>query len=121
MRIDDFLLRKIAIAFSAIGIIGLFIWSGFAGAERVGLSEIGEKHLGKEVIVRGEVEWVRFSKGVLIFGLVQGTGKINAVVFSPSFDDMLVVRGENLIEVKGKVENYQGSLEIVAGEVRFID
>lgn len=121
MRIDDFLLRKLAVAFSVAGIIGLVVWSGFGGAERVGLSEIGEKHLGKEVIARGEVEWVRFSKGALVFGLAQGNGKINVVVFSPSFEEMLAARAGNLVGVEGKIENYRGSLEIVAKEVVFID
>jgi hypothetical protein len=82
------------------------------------MADLSLEHIGQRVTVKGTIERVQpFSKGIMYL-LDDGSAKITLVLWQNILDT--VIDGEKLVagavvQASGKVQEYQGKLEIVPG------
>lgn len=105
-------LLKIALICSLLGIIALFIISNALEVNERVISEIDETDLGYNIKVKGVVTNIRNMGSVLIINMVQ-LEKIDVVVFN----DELVLNKGDYVEIVGKLEEYEGKLELIADRI----
>jgi DNA/RNA endonuclease YhcR with UshA esterase domain len=116
---NDSELLKISFLASAIGLILLFIVSSSSHPSLVKISEISYDDVGKTVVIKGEIVSKKVHEdGHIFLDVSDDTGKIKVVLFDSLVDKLSEEKGSNLeigrsIEVKGKVDEYRGSLKIV--------
>ena len=94
-----------------LGLTALAVLSFSLEPKSLAIAEIGSKNTGSFVKISGEV--IKVSQSTITsFDLDDRTGRIKVV----SFDKVNVSKGE-FLEVIGKVDEYRGSLEIVAEKI----
>jgi len=100
------------------GLVGLYLASIYIEPEKIPLSEIDEKFLGKFISTEGFVREVKFSNSSTLFVTIENNqSRIIAIQFGAS-DTHLAIG--DFILVKGEVSRYKGELELVAKEIRMI-
>ncbi|MBI2598004.1 MAG: OB-fold nucleic acid binding domain-containing protein [Candidatus Diapherotrites archaeon] len=119
MQLNDFALRKISLAVSCAGILVLFALSNFFGPKETAIENISTQMLEKEVSVKGIAKNVRLSKNTLLFEILDPT-KISAVKFSPTKQELGLVKENEFLEFVGTVKKYNGRLEVVVKSVKKI-
>lgn len=120
MLLDDYLLRRLALLFSVIGLISIFFISQLNEPKEIKISEITGKQISEKISTTGIVSWSRFSKGALIFEL-QDSGKIPCVIFSPTVEHFSLVKKGKAVKVEGKLQLYKNSPEIIVEKVFSIE
>lgn len=121
MQIDDFLLRRVALALAVAGLLALAAIAELQKPTAVEIGEISEGMLGEEVSAAGIVTWRQYTKNALIFGIEDSAARINAVRFSPGVEELAVVERGAAVRVSGTVKRYKGKLEIVAESVQLLE
>lgn len=102
-----------ALIWSVIGIFLLILLVYFSAPQQLEIGEL-ENSIGKIVSVSAEVKSISYKEDTVFLTLKDSSGSIKAVFFgNPSGE---LVRGDEII-VKGKVQEYKGSLEIVIQEL----
>lgn len=116
---DDSVLLKIAVLVSTIGLVMLFFVSSYARPPNVKIFEITYDDVGRYTVITGRIESKYVHKdGHIFFDLKDDTGKMKVVLFSSTAKTLesetlaCLENGKN-VEVKGKVDEYKGSLEII--------
>ncbi|MFQ5976387.1 MAG: exodeoxyribonuclease VII large subunit [Candidatus Hydrothermarchaeales archaeon] len=116
---DDSTLLKISILVSTIGLITLFFVSSYTRPPNVKISEITYDDVGVYTVIKGKITSKNVHKdGHIFFDIADDTGKMKVVLFSGTAETLnsetlaCLEVGKN-IEVKGKVDEYKGSLEII--------
>lgn len=117
MELDDFAIRKIALAAAVAGLAAILILGETAGVQKVEAWQIDGNMLGKEISTTGIVKWSRMSKGVLILQIGAGQG-VAAVVMSPDERETAILAKGRTVEITGIVKKYNGKLEIEVNEVK---
>jgi DNA/RNA endonuclease YhcR with UshA esterase domain len=107
-------LSNIALISVIIGIISLFVISYFLDYKETEIGMIDGSYLGKNVKVIGEVGKFNDYGTLKTFIVKDNTGEIMVVVFTESLE----VEGN--VEIVGSVEDYKGSLEIIADKIEII-
>jgi exonuclease VII large subunit len=120
MRINDFFLRRLALAVSIAGIIGLFWVAYFQEISEVEISEIDANFVSKNIITSGKISWEKKNDSAIIF-TIEDIAKINAVKFSPNFADSEIIKTGNFVRVQGKVQIYKNLPEIVVSRIELIN
>jgi len=120
MRIDDFAVRRVSLAVSVIGLLAVIALAEFSAPVDAAPWEIDDSMLGKDVRTSGIVKWTHMVKGVLIFEIGEGSG-ISAVVLSPDERELALIVKGGRVEIGGRVEDYEGNIEIVVNKVRALD
>lgn len=110
-------LLKVALVCSLVGITTLFFISEFMEVEERNIGEITIDDLDKNVKIIGTVSKVIDTDKVLMMDIIQPQ-KLKVVVFK---DKEINLKKGNYIEVLGKVEEYEGELEIIGDRIRLID
>lgn len=105
---------KISAALAIIGLTLMYASSIYIQIEEVDAAEIKSSWQGKNVVAEGEAVNVTRSDEHLFFDLKDETGSILVVDFNSRTS---LSRGEE-VEVTGKVEVYEGELEIIAEELQ---
>lgn len=107
---------KISISIAVIGIVALFFLVQFNNEST---TKIEDLKTGQTTKITGMVTSAYVSKNNNVFLKVSDdTGEISVVVFKSSNIDMAydLENGEQ-ISVSGRVDEYEGSLEIIAKEI----
>ena len=117
MLLTDLVIRKISIGISIIGIVALLLFSAHFEPKEVLIENISQDQIGQEVVVKGIVKSVFFTKNTLLFEIFDSK-KIKAVKFSPSAKEFELIKESNFLEITGKIQKYRGELEIVVKEVK---
>lgn len=120
--ITDDEIRKLSLALSVLGLVGLGLLSTFISPIEAELSDITEELLGKHVTVRGQVKSLRWSaEGHVFLTLGSEDARVKVVVFSSTakkINALSELEVGSYIIVKGKVSEYKGEVEIVADDIK---
>jgi DNA/RNA endonuclease YhcR with UshA esterase domain len=112
------LLLKIALMVSLIGVVSLFFISSNIDVEQKSIEKITFDDIDKHVKVQGTVNEMFENDKVMIIDIVQPT-EITVVLFKRNNESLAIKKWDN-IEVIGKVDEYEGRLEIIGNRVRVI-
>lgn len=119
---DDSTLLKIAILVSTAGLIMLFFVSSYTSPANVKISEITYDDVGRYMVLTGKItSKYEHKDGHIFLDITDGTGDMKVVMFSSTastLDSNLLACLEKgkTIEIKGKVDEYKGDLEIIPKE-----
>ena len=111
-------LLKIALICSLVGIAALFLISENIEVTQKGIEKITFDDIEKNVKVKGIVKDLFENEKVMILDVEQPS-EITIVLFKRKNESIGIGKG-NLIEVIGKVDKYEGKLEIIGNRVRVI-
>jgi len=112
-------IRIAAIALSLAGLAATLAFSALFEPQEIRLEEIDSGFEGKAVKSRGFVRSSFKIRNTLIAELFDGK-KFKAVKFNPTEDEQEALKKNSFVEVEGKVQKYNGELEMVVARVRKI-
>jgi len=116
MMSDKTLLRISAVT-AAAGMIALYLIVAFIEPRQ---AEIADLKVGENVLVGGAVSEFARSEGNIFFRLTNGSS-IKVVMFANDAERMHIeIKDNNIVMVKGKVQYYRNSIEIIAKEIRIV-
>ncbi len=110
-------IARISLITAVAGVISLLLLSYVFEPREASIAEISDSMLESRVIVKARVDSAVQRETVSFFQLNDGTGKIKAVIFNPSKTQRKLISKNSFITVEGKVQLYNGSLEIVVERV----
>jgi len=111
-------LIKISIAMALIGIAALFFIVKFQQQNTVKISDLEQGQIER---ITGMINSVYISKdGHTFLKVTDSSGEISVVAFKSSNIDTYNLEIGDQISVLGRVEEYKGSLEIIASEIKKI-
>lgn len=110
-------LLKVALVCSLIGVTVLFFISEFIEVEERNIEEITIDDLDKNVKIIGTVSKIVDTDKVVIMDITQPQ-KLKVMLFK---DKEINLKKGNYIEVLGKVQEYEGELEIIGDRIRRIN
>jgi len=110
-------ISKIALLASMAGIATLFLLAENIEAKEVSIREIDEGMLDMHVLVKGQVMSSYQTNKTAIMELYDGTGKVKAVMFRPSKEQLVLLGKGSFASFEGKVQIYKEELEIVVERV----
>ncbi len=105
---ETYLLR-ICLGVAVVGILSLFFLAETLEAKEVGISEITPEYVGQTVSVFGTVSTIAVRDG-MTFMTLEDSEELFPVVFFQELSDLY---SEDEILVSGKVQEYNGRLQIV--------
>lgn len=120
MLLRECLIGRIALVCAIAGIILLFVYSTIESPVKTKISQINSRSVGTKVEIDAFVSSSRVSNNVLIFELDDGA-KIVGVYFNPSIEEKIILRKGNFVRVFGRINEYKGSIEVVAEKVLLLD
>ena len=113
-------MNRVALACGIAGTLLLLYYSVLVSPMEMKISEIGGETIGQRVQVQGTVSWSNEKNSVLIFTLSDGNS-IKGVVFGPGAVERILLEKGSRVSVVGRVEKYNGELEIVTEGVELLD
>jgi len=111
---NDSFLIKAALSCSIIGLVCLYFISGTIEVDEKAINKINQEDLENTVLIKGRLIELRTNTGFSIL-TIQKPETLKVIVF----DNVTIKQGAE-IEVRGKVEEYRGSYEIIADSIRKI-
>lgn len=108
-------LEKIAFIVTIFGLLSIILITQNYKLEKIPISEIDDKDLDLEVYVEGYITKVVNTEGVTILNVKDDSGAIMVVAFGN--DDSKKFSNGQKVSVRGKVQVYKGTLEIIANQV----
>ncbi|MBW2965682.1 hypothetical protein KY342_01105 [Candidatus Woesearchaeota archaeon] len=111
-------LFKIALICSFLGLIGLYFISDSISIDRIKISDISERDLGKEIKIIGKIERVTNSDKVVFLEISEmKTEEISVILFKDR--DVMLNEG-SYVEIEGEIDDYKGKREIIANSIKLI-
>ena len=111
-------LIKISIVVALIGIVALFFIVKYQQQNIVKISDLRQGQIER---ITGMINSVYISKdGHTFLKVTDSSGEISVVAFKSSNIDTYNLEIGDQISVLGRVEEYKGSLEIIASEIKKI-
>ncbi len=111
-------LLKIALIASLSGLLALYLISGNIELKEKNIEKITLENKDEFVKLKGIVSNVVNSEKVMILEITQ-PNEITVVLFKNNNSSIRINKG-NEVEIFGKVDEYQGNMEIIAERVRVI-
>ncbi len=108
-------LLKIAVVCSLIGIFIVLLIVEKLDASESNIASITKDDLNEKVKVKGYINSIKETPGLLILNVKDDTGNITAILFKE--DDINLKKGD-LIEIDGVIKEYKGKLEIETDSIR---
>ena len=109
-------LLKIALIISILGLLLLVILSQLIKIGESPIAKITKEKLEEDVKLTGKIIKISETNNT-IFLQIQSQDRIAVIVFKNRDVDL---RQNDIVEIEGTVEDYQGNLEIIANKVRVI-
>ena len=109
-------LLKIALIISILGLLLLVILSQLIKIGESPIAKITKEKLEEDVKLTGKIIKISETNNT-IFLQIQSQDRIAVIVFK---DETIDLRQNDIVEIEGTVEDYQGNLEIIANKVRVI-
>lgn len=111
---------KITLITTILGLIGLFITSGFVNPEVLPINQIDNSKIDNQIQVNGIIEKCIITKtNTTILQITDKFGSINVVIFPTTDLNMNLHEGMN-VTVVAKVAQYNGDLELILEKSRNI-
>lgn len=120
---DDKKIMKFCAILVVIGIIGLFVITTFSTPTSLAISSIDENSVGQIVSISGIVTSYYTSNGHVFMDVDDTTGSIKVVMFEDDAENnpwTYDVRKDDEIIINGKIQLYEGELEIIANSVDIV-
>lgn len=117
--ISDYQLMKISLVIVVIGIICLLALYLILEPEELSIKDITTAKVGHEVIVSGFVESLSVKDDHVFITLKDNNSSIKVVMFAniaKTYPEIYNLTNE-IITIRGTVDNYKGELEIVANKL----
>ena len=111
-------LLKVALICSLVGIVALYFISENIEIKQKNIEKITLDDINKNVKVKGVVKDLFENEKVMIITIEQPQD-MTIVLFKSKNESVGINKGSN-IEVIGKVDEYEGELEIIGNKVRVI-
>jgi DNA/RNA endonuclease YhcR with UshA esterase domain len=111
-------LLRIALICSLLGLLSLYLISENINIEEKNIEKITLENKDEFVKLKGTVTNVVNAENVMIIDILQPQ-EITVVMFKSNGQQIGIKKGQQ-IEVIGKVDDYEGNLEIIADRVRVI-
>jgi len=111
-------LLKIALIFSLVGIILLFIFSNNVSIKEINIGKINEEDLDTTVKIIGRIEKVSDTEKVIF--LTIGQEKIETIPVLLFKDSNISFAPGDYVEITGTLEDYEGEKEVIANKIRLI-
>lgn len=115
MMQEEFAARA-ALLLAIAGIASVAFLDHILTPEETPISEINDSMLGKNITVKGMVEWRKEKNNTIVFGLNDGS-RINCVAFGKDKELYKKTRPRSFVIVEGRVEKHDGEKNIVAKKV----
>ena len=109
----DRTLIKISLAWSIVGIFVLILAVGLLAPQHIQLSEM-ERNIGKTVLIQGEITKISVTTATTFIDLQENETTASVVLFGRPSKPL---QEGDIVAAKGKVSEYSGLLELIAGEV----
>lgn len=104
---------KITLITTILGLMGLFITSGFVNPEVLSINQIDNSKIDNQIQVNGIIEKCTVTKtNTIILQITDKSGSINMVIFPTTDLNMTLHEGMN-VTVVAKVTRYKGDLELI--------
>ena len=100
---------------SLFSLFGLMLFANFSDPTEVPIILLQE-HINSEVKIFGKTTYASYSDEASFFRLKDDTGEVRVV----AFDNCSQVKKNDLVSVKGKVEIYEGKLEVIAHQISIL-
>ena len=111
-------LIKISITVAIIGVVALFFIVKYQQQNTVKISDLEQGQIER---ITGMINSVYISKdGHTFLKVTDSSGEISVVAFKSSNIDVYDLEIGDQISILGRVEEYKGSLEIIAKEIKKI-
>ncbi len=109
-------LLKIALIITILGLVFLVILSQLIKVGESPIAKITKEALEEDVKLTGKITKMSETNNT-IFLQIQSQDSISVIVFR---DETVDLRQNDVVEIEGTVEDYQGNLEIVANKIRVV-
>lgn len=108
------MIEKISLATALIGLFSLIILSQFIEPQVIEISSINENMIEQQVMIHGNITSIKNfdNMKLLIVQSLQDDSKITVVIFK----NVDIEKG--VAQIKGKVKEYRGGIEIEANEIK---
>lgn len=103
---------KIAVIFSVIGLVILFIISKFIVIEPINIEKIDDTFVGKTVLIKGEITKVSSSERTLIY---VDNSSLPLIIFSK----VDVNKNTNAL-ITGRVDEYKDGLQVIVDKIEIV-
>ena len=115
------LLLKIALILTLAGLFVLYILSDNINVKEINIDKINDERIGNMVKILGRVDKVTELDKVTFIDVSQpATAKV--VVFrEKEKDDALELEQDDYVEIIGKIEDYEGEMEVIAERIRRVE
>lgn len=110
-------LLKISLILAVIGMSSMLFLESKLQLEISSIDSLSNSDIGKTAKLHGSIKNPISSPKVKSFDLVDDSGKINIVSFS---QDSVIPKGNNQVEVIGKVSIYKNKLQVIADTIKII-
>jgi DNA/RNA endonuclease YhcR with UshA esterase domain len=108
---NESLLLKAALITAILGIIALIVIIKATGIKEININQAKESEEGATIRITGIVERVTSKEGFSIISI-----KKEETISVVLFDNINLSKGQK-VEITGKVQDYQGSKELVADKI----
>lgn len=107
------MIEKIALTTALIGLFSLIILSQFIEPQVIEISSINENMIEQQVMIYGNITSIKNFDNMKLLTVqsLQDDSKIIVVIFKNADVE------KGIAQIKGKVKEYQGSIEIEANEI----
>lgn len=120
MLLREYWLNRLSVFCAIAGVLFIGAYSVMESPKNISIAEISEYNIGEKVRVNGIVSFAIANENIAIFE-IENEGKIKCVIFNPRIEERIILQKGSFVEVIGKVQQYKGSLEIVAEKVSLLD
>jgi DNA/RNA endonuclease YhcR with UshA esterase domain len=111
---------KISAVIAVLGLVSLWFITDVSGDMNVPLYDLSS-YMGKTITTSGNVESVYTTKdGHTFIKITDDITEIKVVAFKGSVDNAYAIEQGQDIEVRGKVDEYKGFVEIIAQEIMIL-
>ncbi|GEM_PF-2762505 len=102
------------------GMVSLVLLEQIFAPQKIQISEINDSLEGKKIIAIGQAKNSFARENTLFFDL-ENNGKIKAVKFSPSKEEIILANENRFLQVTARVQKFRGNLELIVQEMKKID
>tara|TARA_Y100000310_G_scaffold345840_1_gene470991 strand:+ start:6774 stop:7133 length:360 start_codon:yes stop_codon:yes gene_type:complete len=114
-------LLKLALISSLIGLFVLYIVSNNMDIKEISLDELNNEEIGNKVKVLGKVSRITELDKVTFLDVSQPVTTKIVIFREKEKDEALDLEQDDYIEIIGKVEDYEGEMEIIADRIRIVE
>ena len=105
----------LVLMFSLFGLLSLLLIANYFEPKEVPIILLQE-YIDSDVKISGKVISASYSDDASFFRIKDNSGEIRVV----AFDNVSQIRKNDFVSVNGKVDIYQGKVEVIADQISFL-